>query len=549
LPSDARLATSDRPVNVLLVDDRPDKLLALESVLADGDHRVVTARSGEEALRALLHEEFAVILLDVHMPRLDGFETATLIRNRPSTEKVPIIFMTAIGDVGAGLSRGYALGAVDYIQLPVQPQVLKAKVAVFVDLYRKRELVREQGEKRLLREAEEQSHRFELLRAQQAREAAERENQVKDQFLATLSHELRAPLTPILGWTSMLRSGQVPKESVGHALEVIERNARMQSRLIEDLLDVSRIISGKLRAEKKALDLRAVVEKGIETVQSLADERKIRVEVRLADSPVRVAGDVGRLQQVVWNLASNAVKFGHEGGRVEVEVQGSASEARLVVRDDGAGIGPEFLPHVFERFSQASSGSTRLHGGLGLGLTIVRHIVEAHGGMVRAESAGPGLGATFTVTLPGLTEAPGPQAVAAPAQVRSLGPALRARRILVVDDEPDVRDLVAHILRTEGAHVVPAASVNDAVAAFEAALPDIVVTDIGMSEADGYELMSRLRGRCSAEGREIPIVALTAYASPDDAARMKAAGFAAHLAKPVEPETVIAALAAALGPR
>jgi PAS domain S-box-containing protein len=517
------------PVNVLLVDDRADKRLALESILAEAGVRVMTAASGHEALRALLRHEFAVILLDVNMPQLDGFETASLIRGRPSTEKTPIIFMTAVSELEAGMARGYALGAVDYIQLPVQPEVLRAKVAVFVELYRRREQVREQAERRRLREEREHAQRLaeaadrldfetrrnrfftlapdllaiadlegrllqlnsswqrtlgfshdeqrarsvadflhaedrpafvdqlrqlaqgapaarfenrhrhadgsyrwlswtaaafreeglvylfarditlsklaeearlELVREQEARKAAERDNELKDQFLATLSHELRSPLTPILGWATMLRNEQVAPGEVAHALEVIERNARLQAQLIDDLLDVSRIVSGKFHMQQTPVDLRSVVEKGLDAVRPAADRRQIHLAVDLGPGPVSVLADPERLQQVVWNLAANAVKFSSQAGTVHVRVEADGDTARLSVRDEGVGISPDFLPHAFEHFKQASEGSTRTHGGLGLGLAIVSHIVNAHGGSVAAESGGLGKGATFTVVLP-----------------------------------------------------------------------------------------------------------------------------------------------------
>ena len=666
------MAAASPPVNVLLVDDRADKLLALQSILADGEHKVVTARSGAEALRALLRDEFAVILLDVNMPQLDGFQTASIIRGRPRSEKTPIIFMTAVNDLEAGSTRGYSLGAVDYIHLPVSPDVLRAKVSVFVDLYRKREQVRRQAEAarasqerehaRRLAEVEDRAaletrrnrfftlapdmlgvagfdgrlmqlngsweralgltaeelcarpvfelvhpddrqamrdhlrelsagattarfenrlrhadgsyrwlswtaapfreeglvylfvrdvtlikladeERLQLVREQEARRAAERENEIKDQFLATLSHELRSPLTPILGWTSMLRGGQLAPGDQAHALDVIERNARLQAQLIEDLLDVTRIVSGKLRMEMRPVDLGAVVEAGLEAVRAGALKRAIALHVERGPEPVRVVGDPERLQQVVWNLASNAVKFSRDAGAVRVSLEVEPEAVRLRVSDEGVGISPEFLPHVFDRFRQAAAGSTRTHGGLGLGLTIVRHIVQAHGGTVEAASEGVGRGASFTVVLPraqgnGADRAGSPVAASPREDLGTDGSALRGRVVLVVDDEPDVRDVLRLVLERHGARVVTASSVAEAVATIDADPPDLVVSDIGMPEADGYALVEevRLRG-----GRRLlsGAVALTAYASPEDAARALAAGFQAHLAKPIDPRVVV----------
>jgi PAS domain S-box-containing protein len=664
--------------NVLLVDDRADKLLALESILSDSDHRIVTARSGAEALRALLRDEFAVILLDVNMPQLDGFQTASLIRGRPRSEKTPIIFMTAVNDLESGTARGYSLGAVDYIHLPVAPEVLRAKVSVFVELFRKREQIRQQAEiERLSREREHarrlaeaadrvdfetrrnrfftlapdmlgvagfdgrlrqlneswqrtlgiaatelcaspvvdflhpddrqamrdqlralsegaptarfenrhrhgdgsykwlswtaaafreeglvyvfvrditfrkvaEEERLQLVREQEARRAAERENERKDQFLATLSHELRSPLTPILGWTSMLRSGRLAPADAARALEVIERNARVQAQLVEDLLDVNRIVSGKLRMDMRPCDLRAIVEAGLEGARAAAAKRRIALAVELGDAPVAVVGDPARLQQVVWNLASNAVKFSDDGGTVRVALDVEGDLARLCVSDDGIGISEDFLPHVFQGFRQATGGSTRTHGGLGLGLTIARHIVQAHGGTVVAQSGGVGRGATFTVAFPrarGAAQEGSALAAEAPGSGERIGDgsALLGRVVLVVDDECDVRDVLQHVLERSGARVVSAGTVAEALAAAEADPPDLVVSDIGMPGADGYALLEQLRARPGL-GRPAA-VALSAYASHEDAARSLAAGFRAHLAKPVDAQVVVETLAGLL---
>jgi len=394
-----------------------------------------------------------------------------------------------------------------------------------------------------------EEERLQLVREQEARRAAERENELKDQFLATLSHELRSPLTPILGWASMLRSGQLAPRDAMHALDVIERNARLQAQLIEDLLDVTRIVSGKLRMEMRPADLRAVVEAGLDAVRTAALKRGIALAVELGTEPVHVVGDPERLQQVVWNLASNAVKFSQDGGAVRVSLDMEPGAARLRVTDDGVGISAEFLPHVFDRFRQATAGSTRTHGGLGLGLTIVRHIVQAHGGTVEAASEGVGRGASFTVVLPRArgngAEAAAPPAAASPREdLGTDGSALRGRLVLVVDDEADVRDVLKLVLEGHGARVVTAASVAEAVASMDAEPPDLVVSDIGMPEADGYALIEQLRAR--AARRPAGAVALTAYASPDDAARALAAGFQAHLAKPIDPRLVVGTLAGLL---
>jgi CheY-like chemotaxis protein len=390
-----------------------------------------------------------------------------------------------------------------------------------------------------------EEERVALVREQEARLAAERENQIKDQFLATLSHELRAPLTPILGWTTILRTGRLDGVESAHALDVIERNVRLQAQLIEDLLDVSRIVSGKLRMETRSLDLRSVVEAGLEPVRPAAAESSVGLRVALGEDPVPVMGDPQRLQQVVWNLVSNAVKFSRDGGVVDVQLSRVDNRAQLRVRDTGIGIGPDFLPHVFDRFRQATTGTTRAHGGLGLGLTIVRHLVEAHRGSVAAESGGMGMGACFTVVLPCATGESEKEVEAGDAGIAGLGQQvsrLSGLKVLVVDDEEDVRDLLQLTLGREGARVTTAGSVSEALAAFEEERPDVVVSDIAMPVADGYALIESLRARGPEEGGAVPALALTAYASPEDAVRSRAAGFQVHLAKPIDPARVVEAI-------
>jgi PAS domain S-box-containing protein len=875
-------------VNILLVDDRADKLLALEAVLSDLGENLVRATSGREALRALLHQDFAVILLDVNMPGMDGFETAALARQRPKTERTPIIFFTAQEGAETQVFKSYSLGAVDFIRTPVVPEILKAKVSVFVDLYKKTEQVKRQGEemrqlqereheRRLAEaadrlEAETKRNRFftlaldmlaiagfdgrfrqlnpswqrtlgftdEELRArpflefihpddrattaehvhrlvggggpvterlglgwpeyfenrfackaggyrwlgwtaasfaeenllyifardlterrlaeeervklireqtaraaaeaserrmaflaeagealvssldyreilgrlgrlviptlanwafvdtidehgglerlevthgdpgrtdladalrqwtlkdkggdpwstatcakgavylpdltakdleavepgprrhleelgarslilvpltargrclavltlittepdrrfdrddlelaeelgrraslavdngrlykqsQEARQAAEKANRAKDEFLATLSHELRTPLTPILGWTVMLRAGSLDPNSMRRGLEVIERNVRVQTQLIGDLLDVSRIITGKLRLEARPLDLRPVMEAGVDAVKPSAEAKGVRLGLDVPPDLPQITGDPDRLQQVVWNLVTNAVKFTPEGGQVDVEVRRDATGVHLTVRDTGVGIPPDFLPHVFERFRQADSTSTRAHGGLGLGLSIVRHLVELHGGTVHAASEGEGKGAVFTVKLPLALpmEPPAEEARgsgASPDQSRATAPVARGPegeairldgvRVLVLDDEADVRDLLTHTLSRCGAEVSTYPSVEDALRGLQAEPPDVLVSDIGMPGEDGYAFIRRVRALDPARGGQVPAVALTAYAQGEDGQRVLTAGYQVHLPKPVHPPELAEVVATLAGRR
>jgi PAS domain S-box-containing protein len=850
----------DDRVSILLVDDRPDKLLALEAILGDLGQNMVRAYSGREALRALLQQDFAVILLDVNMPMMDGFETAEMIRSRPRSQQTPIIFFTAMNEMEAHVFRSYSLGAVDFIRTPVVPEILKAKVSVFVDLYKKTEQVKRQGEQmRLLQErehrqklgeavhrldaetkrnrfftlaldmlaiadfsgtfkqlnpswertlgfshdeltarpflefvhpddreatgeqlaalragapityfenrfaaksggyrwlgwtaapfaaeglvyifardlterrhaeeervklireqtaraaaeaserrstflaeagvaltssldvgetlsklvhlavptladwcvidvldehgrprrlavgharpedeglaeqvkgfapslegrspearllrpgesallvadarerlsdlAEDERHRALLGRlgprslmvvpivsrertlgvmsllsttsgrvfarddldlaeelgrraalavdnarlyraSQDARAGAEKANRAKDEFLATLSHELRTPLTPILGWTVMLRSGTLDPAAIQRGLEVIERNVRAQTQLIGDLLDVSRIITGKLRLEVSPIAVVPVVEAGVEAVRSSAEAKQITLGMELPSEMPTIVGDPDRLQQVVWNLVSNAVKFTPQGGRIDVRLRQDGSFLSLSVTDNGKGIEPEFIPHVFERFRQADSTSTRSHGGLGLGLAIVRHLVELHGGTVHAESGGIGAGSTFTVRLPLTTPLQGP---AAP-KPEPADPDVRLDgvRVMVVEDEQDVRDFLRMSLVHYGAEVTAFETSADALVAVEAQRPDVLVSDIGMPGEDGYAFIRRVRALGPDRGGQVPAAALTAYAKGEDGQRVLSAGFQVHLPKPVQPAdlaNVVATLA------
>jgi signal transduction histidine kinase len=707
---------SDGKVSILLVDDRPEKLLALEAVLEDLGQTIVRAYSGREALRHVLNHEFAVILLDVNMPGMDGFETAQLIRQRKSSQHVPIIFITAMGDE-MHAARGYALGAVDYILSPVVPEVLRSKVAVFVDLFRKTEQVKRQAESLRSRAAQLQklaaasvaingalsidrmlqsitdvardvieSHqaitlfadprggqraakteaftsfsdkyaawrgrplnldRIAHTLAAQSRTATrlteaelrdhadwlivrdaeippikggmlaapltgrdgnnlgviylsdraegdfftaadeavlvqlaqmasiaientlyaeEREaNRIKDEFLSTLSHELRTPLNAILGWTQLLRMGKPSEAELTRGLDVIERNVRAQTKLIEDLLDVSRITTGKLRLNVRPMSLAPVIEAAVDAVSPAAAAKKITLDVDTAAPADQISGDPDRLQQVVWNLLSNAVKFTPAGGRIGVALDRVEGQAQVRVTDSGQGIDPKFLPYVFDRFRQADSSSTRSHGGLGIGLTIVRHIVELHGGTVRAESRGEGSGATFVVNLPvSAVRAEAPPAPvgrvgAAPAPVTDGGNGaaaaangearpggaqrLRGVRVMVVDDEQDARDVLGEILRRGGAEVTTAASSQEGLQLLGRVRPDVVVSDIAMPDEDGYAFIRCVRQLSADDGGSTPAIALTAYAREEDRAKSLAAGFQAHLAKPVEPADLVGAVA------
>ena len=367
-------------------------------------------------------------------------------------------------------------------------------------------------------------------------------NRLKDDFLATLSHELRTPLNALLGWAQILRSQSGDDAPTRRAVESIERNAHAQLVLINDLLDVSRVISGKLRLDMKTVDIAGVITAAVDAVRPAARGREIELGVSIAPLRLEVTGDSDRLQQIVWNLLSNAVKFTPRGGRVDVTVEEPRGAVQVTVRDTGIGIDPAFLPFVFDRFRQADSSTTRAHGGLGLGLAIVRHLVDLHGGSVTVDSAGRDRGSRFVVTLPAsLPQAASPGARAHPPTAHQ--GALRGVRVLAVDDDPDARELTLLVLEAAGADVVAVAGVDDALKAMDRADPDVIVADIGMPHLDGYDLVREIQRRHE-PGAHPPIIALTAYVSAEDAQRTAAAGFAKHLGKPVDHETLVSVVAA-----
>ncbi|HEY9697616.1 MAG TPA: PAS domain S-box protein [Trichocoleus sp.] len=375
-----------------------------------------------------------------------------------------------------------------------------------------------------------------LAREQSAREEAERANRIKDEFLAVLSHELRSPLNPILGWSRLLLNGNLDEVRMRQALTTIERNAKLQAELIEDLLDVSRILQGKLSLTVSSVNLASTIKAAIETVRLAAEAKSIAIETNLDFNVGLVSGDATRLQQVVWNLLSNAVKFTPEGGHVIVQLEQVERQARITVSDTGKGIVPDFLPYVFDYFRQADSATTRKFGGLGLGLAIVRHLVELHGGTIQADSPGEGLGATFTVHLPLMQVLP---KIEPCSQLPQQSLTLQGIHVLVVDDDTDSRDFIEFLLRQSGAMVMTAASAEEALTALMQFQPDVLLSDIGMPEMDGYMLMQRVRVLLPEQGGQIPAIALTAYAGEFDQRQALSVGFQRHVPKPVEPEKLV----------
>ena len=421
------------------------------------------------------------------------------------------------------------------------------------------------------RELAAQERSWALLREREARQEAEKADRLKDEFLATLSHELRTPLTSVLGWATLIRSGDIDEANYDVALETIERNARLQARLIDDLLDVSRIITGNLHLELRPIDLSPVVEAARDAVRPTAEAKGIKMRTTLAPTQCSIKGDSNRLRQVVWNLLLNAIKFTPRGGSVSTDLHCNDASVILTVSDTGEGIDADFLPHVFDRFRQAEGSISRRQGGLGLGLAVVRHLVELHGGSVSASSEGKGKGATFTVELPLVNQEEGsnardvkappnleeviePATVAAnegrvkkgrvkfPKENTNVEVSLSGINVLLVEDDVDARNLIHQLLELRGAKVTSAASAAEALKAFKVTIPDVLVSDIAMPDEDGYSLLRKVRSLPHDRGGQIPAIALTGYASAKDKADTFASGYQAHLAKPLEPADLITAI-------
>ncbi len=737
--------TSELQANVLLVDDRPENLLAMESILENLGQNLIRATSGREALRFLLVEDVALILLDVQMPGLNGFELAELIRERERTQHTPIIFVSATSKDEQYIFEGYSLDAVDYLTKPFEPEILKSKVRFFTKLFQQNQeikrqaallekangeldslntelearverrteqletanheleneiAVRKQSEARLaiehtitrtladaynlesaapiilqtfcehlnavicclwlpdesgktlscihIKTADEaddlssfisesrkikiapriglpgqvweknapvwlpntvrgekfpraeiaaeiglhcavgfpikigrefygaiefftrcdlsldqnlinmleaigseigqfiqrkrlEAERENLLRREKSlREQAEKASRLKDEFLATVSHELRTPLNAILGWGQMLQSGKVTGDDHNRALETIYRNAKSQAQLIDDLLDSSRLITGNLRLNLSPTAIVPVIEAALDVVRPGAEAKGITLSAVYDSESETITCDSHRLQQMIWNLLTNAVKFTPPSGHVEIKLEQSYDTVKVLISDTGQGISPEFLPFVFDRFRQADSSSTRSHDGLGLGLAIVRHLAELHGGSVQAESGGKEKGATFSITLPRVvigTQAIEPiqEEVNRHKSEHIFNADLDGIRVLIVDDDIDTCEMLNFALKRWGAETHSSNSVDEAFAALSTWQPNILLTDINMPGEDGYSLINRLRSIIPDDAAaDIPVIALTAMARPEDSEKALLSGFQLHLAKPVD---------------
>jgi signal transduction histidine kinase len=573
---------------ILIVDDSPEDRDAYKRFLrTDRDHayEFFDADTGEQGLRRAREVHPHCVLLDYRLPDVDGLSFLTQLNRGHDTPQVALIVLTGQGSEAVAV-EAMKNGAQDYLlKSSISPATLGRSVQNAIEKVNLLSRIRQRTDELARANAElqheiEQRRRAEsalqhtyaeleeLVSARTAElERANRElsievserrrveeeraqilvreqhaNRLKDEFLATVSHELRTPLNAVLGWARVLRSTNASPALHARALQSIERNAQTQARLIEDLLEVSRIVTGKLRLKVRTIDLAQVVDAAVDVVRPAAEAKEIRVAREIAVRPWMAFGDPDRLQQIVWNLVSNAVKFTPRHGTVRVALVREDGWDHIVVTDSGKGIDPSFLPHVFAPFRQADASTTRDQGGLGLGLAIVRQLAELHGGSVRAESSGADTGATFTVTLPvhemTAPAAADPVETAGRPTVRDPGasmPDLSGVRVMVVDDDGDARDLIAATLGYYGADVTAADSASEALALLPEVKPDVLLSDIGMTGEDGYSFIRRIRAMPAASGGLVPAVAVTAYAAAKDRARSLSSGFQLHISKPFDP--------------
>lgn len=637
----SELMKKGAPLRILAVDDNPSALYATSRVLRSAGFEVVEATTGAAALAAA--ERADLVVLDVNLPDMDGFEVCRRLRARTETSRLPVLHLSATFINSADFTQGFEVGADSYLTRPVEPPVLIATVRTLLfarhaDIIRRSldaklrtmfnlvpvaiailddnfnyesinpaysaltgyaadELVGSSAERFLVTDAEllgaastahlqagkhwtrqlqfakqdgsvatmewqiakenisgvrilvatditqklraEESREGLLASERAARAEAERSNRLKEEFLATLSHELRNPLNAILGWATVLaRKPELP-EAVKHGLQSIERNSRFQARMISDLLDYAGISFGKMRLVAELVDPHPSIRAALDVVSGSAQTAGVQIRAVFADEKLLIEADESRLQQIVWNLLSNAVKFSARGDEVLLEAGRSGEFLNLVVTDHGRGIEPDYLPRIFERFSQQDATTTRSHGGLGLGLAIVKQLAELHGGSIHAFSAGRGSGATFTVKIPLSREAAAPRSSDSQMQ-RTLD--FSQVVALIVEDDADARELTKRILLDVGATVIEASSAEEALAFVSSAKPNVLISDIGMARQDGYQLVRRLRAAGYCED-SLPAIALTAFARDEDRSEALSAGFQDHLIKPVEPQTLLARIA------
>ena len=526
-------------VNILLVDDQPAKLLTYETILGELGENLIKVSSASEALQCLLDQEIAVVLVDVCMPDLDGYELAAMIRQHPRFQKTSIIFVSAVLMTDLDRLRGYECGAVDYVPVPVVPAILRAKVSIFAELFRKTRAL-----ERLNAELEERvTERTAALEAttEQLKEA----NHRKDEFLAMLAHELRNPLAPIRTAVQLLRLKELTEPHRQRARDVIERQVEHLVNLIDDLLDVSRITRGMITLQLEPVLVGAIVARAVETARPAIDAHKHALELDLPEELISVEGDKTRLVQVIANILHNAAKFMDPGGRIRLSVRREGQYALISIADTGIGIAPDLLPKIFELFTQVHAKSERAQGGLGIGLALVLRLTEMHGGTVTAHSDGAGRGSTFSVRLPVMVA----QIAGLVHPKRDTGtiPRVASQRILVADDNRDAAEALSLQLQLAGHDVRTAHDGIEALTVAKTFDPDIVLLDIGMPKMDGYEVARQLR--LQPGSRRVTLIALTGWGQQQDRDRTADAGFDAHLVKPVAEAQLFRALTLAVDDR
>ena len=520
-------------VNILLVDDQPSRLLSYESVLADLGQNLISARSGEHALQRLLEDDFAVILLDVSMPGMDGFETAAMIHDHPRFESIPIIFVTGVHDSEFDALKGYRLGAVDYVSIPIVPEILRSKVSVLVELYmQRRELQRLnkslaeanallQAEK--ARELERANHNLE-----QANAALRDADRHKDEFIAILAHELRNPLAPIRAAVDVMSLMPLDHPQLRWAREVIDRQTTHLSRLVDDLLDVSRISRGTIKLNRELLTLRTILDRSVEAAQPIISAHHHELQIECPAELATVEGDPTRLVQILSNLLNNAAKYMQASGTILLRASVDEAHAVFAVKDSGIGLTSEALPKLFNLFSRVHEDEGHLPSGLGIGLALVRQLVELHGGTVSATSPGPNCGSEFTVRLPlSSTAAP----VVARDELTLASGKPQSLRVLVADDNADALESLALLLEVCGHEVRKASDGQETLQAVTAWRPDVALLDIGMPLLDGYEVARRIRGE--PWGARLFLVAVSGWGQSEDRQRATEAGFDLHFRKPI----------------
>jgi signal transduction histidine kinase len=558
------------PASILLVDDNPARLLSYRAILEPLGEHLVEANSGMDALRRVMDEEFAVILLDVNMPDMDGFETASLIHQHPRFEKTPIIFVSAVNVSDLDRLRGYKLGAVDYVMVPIIPEILRSKVMVLAELFRKRAELQglnaslavanaELAEANLALQAEKarevhklnqslrasnvelarsnQSLQIEILERRNVEDRLRQADRRKDEFLATLAHELRNPLAPIQSALNVRRLARAGNGSESdELLAVMERQMRHLVRLVDDLLDISRITRDRLELRPEQVEMDKVIAAAMETVEPLVFAARQSIRVQIPPGPLHLFADPHRLAQVFANLLSNASKFSDAGSVIDLSVSVDEESVRVSVRDNGIGIAQDYQRPIFDMFMQVDSSLERSRGGLGIGLTLARRLVEMHGGRLSATSAGLGLGSEFTVDLPlsiveDATDFDTHKGEAFQSAANPL-------RIMVIDDNRDSADMLALSLKMMGHDVLALYEPLTAVDAALGYLPDLAFLDVGMPILNGFELATQLRGQVWPDDRRPRLVALTGWGQEEDRRRSEQAGFDEHLVKPADLETI-----------